>query len=182
MGISLSYIYDDLKKFRNPITGGPMSGKGRNSENYPNVPVKNIAVDVQWGVKTITWTGFVNGTPTKKDRNPLYPVVMRFVHKGMSKKRVEGYLHIKTVKNVNAWIPKINFYNTPVLISCGCNDFRYRFEYWLFGKGGMPWKFRPYKSKGLRPPVNPKKTTGLCKHVNGMAFMLRDAGILTYNE
>lgn len=53
-----------------------------------------------------------------------------------------------------------------VKVSCNCKDFYWRFAYWNAENdtllGPRP---RPYTKLTNRPPVNPTKTPGICKHI-----------------
>ena len=53
-----------------------------------------------------------------------------------------------------------------VKVSCNCKDFRWRFAYYNSGDdslyGNPP---DPYVSQTDRPPANPSKTPGVCKHL-----------------
>lgn len=56
--------------------------------------------------------------------------------------------------------------SVDVQVGCGCKDFRWRFAYYNSADGsftGTPPE--PYVSQTNRPPVNPSKTPGVCKHL-----------------
>ena len=61
-------------------------------------------------------------------------------------------------------------------VRCGCLDFRWRFANWndrddsLYGDAPPP-----YIPKGNRPPVNPRKVPGVCKHLIKSVQSLKDA-------
>lgn len=56
--------------------------------------------------------------------------------------------------------------NSKTKVNCSCLDFHYRFAVWndnsdaLYGDAPSP-----YVKKTDRPPVNPKKIPGMCKHI-----------------
>lgn len=76
-------------------------------------------------------------------------------------------------------IEPINLSKNNVKVACNCLDF-----YWRFAKenhtngslnGNPP---PPYQSKTERPPVNPSKTPGVCKHLLKLAIQLKDSGVV----
>lgn len=53
-----------------------------------------------------------------------------------------------------------------VQVGCTCQDFRWRFAYYNSGDGSLVGDPPdPYVRKTDRPPVNPNKTPGVCKHL-----------------
>jgi hypothetical protein len=65
--------------------------------------------------------------------------------------------------------------NTQVKVSCSCLDFHYRFAVWddqhRALDGNPP---PPYTRTSNRPPVNPFKTPGLCKHIIAIVDKLQN--------
>jgi len=58
-------------------------------------------------------------------------------------------------------------------VRCNCMDFYYRFALWNFNDGSLYGrKPKPYQKTTDRPPVNPKKSPGLCKHLMKMGQLL----------
>lgn len=62
-----------------------------------------------------------------------------------------------------------------VIVSCSCDDFKYRWEYALNKKGAARIEY----SNG-EPPVerNDAEVPGMCKHLVGFTIYLRDKGML----
>jgi hypothetical protein len=182
MAVTVKDIYKDLEKFRNPITEGSESGKGRDPKKYPNLRIRNVIATSQigFGGGFITWTGL-----SDSEKKGTYPVSMKFMYKkdtpiilSKARKARKGYVKLEETSNgKNIFIPKIVFGGTNTMIKCGCNDFRFRWEWWLRQKGSLIGGARTYKRKNLRPPVNPKKVMGLCKHVNSMFISLAKRGV-----
>src|SRR5699024_2748664 len=53
-----------------------------------------------------------------------------------------------------------------VQIVCNFEDFYWRFSYWNAENGSLLGpRPKPYKKLTDRPPVNPTKTPGICKHI-----------------
>ncbi len=64
------------------------------------------------------------------------------------------------------YLNRIPLNQIDVKVKCGCLDFYYRFAVWNHGDdsliGNPP---PPYIKKTNRPPVNPNKVPGVCKHI-----------------
>lgn len=76
-------------------------------------------------------------------------------------------------------IEKIDLASSNVKLSCNCLDFHYRFAYWNKSNDvllGTPPP--PYRRKTNRPPVNPNKVPGVCKHLIKTVEALRQAGLV----
>jgi len=59
-----------------------------------------------------------------------------------------------------------NTKSLDVQVRCGCEDFRWRFAPYNHGDGSLYGNAPPmYSKKTNRPPVNPSKTPGVCKHL-----------------
>lgn len=64
--------------------------------------------------------------------------------------------------------------NTDVHVKCDCLDFYWRFALWNFNDDSLYGKKpKPYHKKTNRPPVNPHKVAGVCKHIMKFATALR---------
>jgi hypothetical protein len=77
-------------------------------------------------------------------------------------------------------ISPIRLAENTVKVSCTCLDFRWRFALWNNKDGsllGPPPG--PYKKKTNRPPVNPKRVPGVCKHLMKTVIALKQSGIVT---
>jgi hypothetical protein len=70
---------------------------------------------------------------------------------------------------------------STVKVSCNCLDFYYRFAAYnnrddsLYGNPPPPYQRRTM----TRPPVNPKQTPGVCKHLMKSVIALKDVRIVT---
>ena len=64
-------------------------------------------------------------------------------------------------------IDPININNSTVKVSCTCMDFRFRFATWNFADNSLVGAKPPLyvRKTQNRPPVNPTKTPGVCKHI-----------------
>lgn len=74
---------------------------------------------------------------------------------------------------------KMSMGSDPVKVRCDCHDFRWRFAYYnkkndsLYGAEPPP-----YKRVTNRPPVNPKKLPGMCKHLLNVVKHMKQNGVL----
>ena len=64
------------------------------------------------------------------------------------------------------YIKKIGLNNNDVKVGCNCMDFHHRFAMWNHNDGSH-YGEKPdvYIKKTDRPPVNPLKVPGVCKHI-----------------
>lgn len=64
------------------------------------------------------------------------------------------------------YLNRITINNVDVRVKCTCLDFYYRFATWNAGDDSLIGKPPPpYIKKTNRPPVNPAKVPGICKHI-----------------
>lgn len=80
------------------------------------------------------------------------------------------------------YIRPIYMSRVNVKVSCSCLDFHYRFAVWDHKAkalvGNPP---PPYVKKTDRPPVNPNKTPGVCKHLMALFDKLKKEHICQGN-
>lgn len=66
-------------------------------------------------------------------------------------------------------------------VRCDCLDFYFRFAYWNHNDGslygGAPPRY--VRKTANRPPVNPARVPGICKHVIKCMMALSEAGLVT---
>jgi len=76
------------------------------------------------------------------------------------------------------WIRKPDISKDLVRVRCSCKDFFFTFALWNFRKNALfGVKPRSYTRKTTtRPPRNPKKIPGLCKHLVNASLWLRRKG------
>ena len=76
-------------------------------------------------------------------------------------------------------INKLKARGNEVKVKCTCMDFYYRFALWNFNDGSLYGKKPPpYRKTTDRPPVNPQRTPGLCKHLMKLATALHQSNML----
>lgn len=75
---------------------------------------------------------------------------------------------------------RINKNRTKVKVMCNCLDFYYRFAVFNKTKDALAGDPPPaYVKKTDRPPVNPAKSAGLCKHIIRLVDELDSSGIFS---
>lgn len=64
------------------------------------------------------------------------------------------------------------------LVSCTCEDFRFRFAFYNYQKRCLYGNMLPQyvRKTQTRPPVNPTKSIGMCKHLHAVVNALRAEG------
>jgi hypothetical protein len=63
-------------------------------------------------------------------------------------------------------VAPINLRRHTCRVACNCLDFYFRFAVWNFNDNSLEGpKPPPYVKKTNRPPVNPQRKPGLCKHL-----------------
>ena len=76
------------------------------------------------------------------------------------------------------WVKKLDMKRQYVLIRCSCSDYYHTFS-WYNYTGGIQFggRFKPYRRKTqTRPPRNPNRVLGLCKHLAQFAAMMQNNG------
>lgn len=78
-------------------------------------------------------------------------------------------------------IKPISLNGSRIRVNCNCMDFHYRFAQWNYDNETlMGRKPKPYQRKtDTRPPVNPSRVDGLCKHLIKVCDILEQQGLLT---
>ena len=78
-------------------------------------------------------------------------------------------------------VAPISMKQHDVKVSCTCLDFYYRFAVWNNNANSLYGNPPPlYRRKTeTRPPVNPRRVPGICKHIIKSVQALRDARLVT---
>jgi|694.fasta_scaffold00062_87 hypothetical protein len=94
----------------------------------------------------------------------------------------EGGIAFRGTDNQNHHITPLNARHNDIEVNCECLDFRFRFANYHYNNdsllGNPP---PPYIKKTDRPPVNPKKALGSCKHVLALVNKLTQLRILRWD-
>jgi len=90
-----------------------------------------------------------------------------------------GSVSFKTADGQEYFIEPISYTGTDAKVRCSCLDFHYRFSVWNDAEGSLLGKSpEPYIKVTDRPPVNPDRIAGLCKHLMKLAEKLKQERIL----
>lgn len=78
-------------------------------------------------------------------------------------------------------IQPITLETKRVKVNCNCLDFYHRFAVWNFNADALSGAKPPlYRRKtNNRPPVNPAKVPGMCKHIIKVVDRLRSFGLIS---
>lgn len=69
--------------------------------------------------------------------------------------------------------------DNPIKVRCNCLDFYYRMAAWNYTDKSIVGRApKPYKKKTNRPPVNPLKLPGMCKHLLKVLEALEGNGFI----
>lgn len=95
-----------------------------------------------------------------------YHVVVQFLNVNFQPTPENG-VSFTAVDGTQYTVQPISLEATNVKVNCSCMDFYFRFAMWNFNNdslaGAMP---QPYQRKTTtRPPVNPSRVPGVCKHI-----------------
>jgi hypothetical protein len=94
----------------------------------------------------------------------------------------EGGVSFKGVDNEIHNITPLNARFNDVEVSCSCLDFRFRFAEFHYKNNSLNGNPPPpYVKKTDRPPVNPKKALGACKHLIALADKLTQMRLLRWD-
>jgi len=92
----------------------------------------------------------------------------------------EDNVALKATNQKDYFITPISMGNNKVNVRCNCLDFYYRFALWNFNDGSLFGR-KPkayHRVTDTRPPVNPQKVPGVCKHLLRFAGSLEQSGLL----
>lgn len=107
-----------------------------------------------------------------------YQVSVRFTNVGFSSSLAPGFVEIVGMDGVKYFVRQTTLAQTMVKVKCNCLDFYWRFATWNHGRksleGDPP---PPYVKLTDRPPVNPNKVPGACKHIMKFMAFIKNEGI-----
>ena len=125
------------------------------------------------GMKTL----FIRGLAQNEERE--YSPIVLFKRVRYRDELDEGVVAIIASNGEIYNFDKLSLENTDVLVRCNCPDFKWRFNFYdhldksLYGRKRGPYT----RLTEHRPPANPKKMPGMCKHVLKTVEVLKEAGI-----
>lgn len=107
-----------------------------------------------------------------------YNVTITFTNVKFANELQSGYVQIKAVDGSDYIFKQFTLSQTQARVSCNCLDFYYRFSVWNHSKNSLDGDPpQPYVKVTDRPPVNPNKVPGACKHIMKFMAFLKSEGI-----
>lgn len=107
-----------------------------------------------------------------------YQVQVRFTNTKFSDTIQPGFAEVTAMDGQTYFVKQYTLSQTQCKVNCNCLDFHYRFAVWNNNKksleGNPP---PPYIKVTDRPPVNPNKLPGVCKHIMKFMTFLKGEGI-----
>ncbi len=107
-----------------------------------------------------------------------YQVSVRFTNIRFSDTLAPGFAEVTGLDGVTYFVRQTTLAQTSVKVKCNCLDFYWRFATWNHGRksleGDPP---PPYVKLTDRPPVNPNKVPGACKHILKFMTFIKNEGI-----
>lgn len=121
----------------------------------PQIQIENVEFVPFIGMKTL----LAKAVASSQEGGTYKPIILfkkvEYANEGVEIKVDGKKYHFKQLSE-----------NTDVLVRCQCADFKWRFHYYNYLDDSLygPNR-RPYQSLGMRGPVNPTESEGLCKHL-----------------
>lgn len=108
-----------------------------------------------------------------------YQTQVRFSNVTFGDAIAPGFAEVKAMDGNDYFVRQFTASQTQARVRCSCLDFHYRFSVWNHTKksleGDPP---KPYVKKTDRPPVNPNRVAGACKHIMKLITFLKGEGIV----
>lgn len=115
---------------------------------------------------------------THTDR-PDYVTTLQFENVRYVNEGTKHAVKIMAADGTPYYIMPLRYRQDDVKVTCTCLDFFYRFAVWNHANGSLLGDPPPpYQKTTDRPPVNPSKVPGVCKHVIRTLDFLRQNKIL----
>lgn len=121
----------------------------------------------------------VRGTANSTTSGNHYTPVLLFSNVIYDDADQNDNITFKGSDNQEYHIEPISLARNNLKVGCNCLDFRWRFSVWNARDdalhGNPPG---PYQKRTNRPPVNPRRVSGLCKHLIKTVASLQDSGMV----
>lgn len=167
-----------LERSFSSLSTSTRSSFGNSRERDANtVQVRNLQYtpSIQQGVLRVTSETFSSVTGDGPYQTVMELTGLQFIDESTYNAIMSGEDNSSNRNDVYAFTATdgSNYYilytsgsSTDAKVNCTCKDFRWRFAYYNAGDGSLAGEPpEPYVSKTNRPPVNPDKSPGLCKHL-----------------
>jgi len=133
-------------------------------------------------IDNITYTpfedsGILQVEATTRSNQHIYKVILQF--QGLVFREQPQSVSIKSTDGAINYFQPISLGTNNIKVKCDCLDFYWRFAYWnandksLYGEPPAP-----YRRTTNRPPANPSRTPGICRHIIRVVDELRKQGIV----
>lgn len=130
--------------------------------------VRDLDVNYQIGVKTITFTGNIHSL----HHNNTYSIVVSF-------SKVEPTDGLTDEEILQGYMPKPSLANHDIHVRCSCPSYRFRFDNAnRMNRVAMGRGFGNYHRKTNRAPNNPQNLPGLCYHIIEFVDYLQSQGFV----
>ncbi len=124
--------------------------------------------------------GELHVTGVARSGNNQYEPTVAFRNVAFQPEDAPANTTFRGADNNEYHIVPIQLNNSNVRVRCTCMDFYYRFASYNAGDSSLAGSVpRQYQPTGQRPPVNPSKVPGVCKHIIKVVDQLRQGRIVT---
>lgn len=155
---------------------------------YPDTPKRqhatnevNVATMRFVPVRTTAEGGALQVLTTTRSNQHEYKQQILFSDVNYDKMDAEDNVTFKATDGQEYHVKPIPLGQARIRVNCNCMDFHYRFATWNYDNQTLMGKPpKPYQRKtDTRPPVNPMRVDGLCKHLIKVCDVLEQRGLLT---
>lgn len=172
----MSYTINKIiREMENQFTTS--SGGGRTVSQYPDVSVVDLDIVPEVGMKAITFRGEMKGSSSNYNTKIKFVRIKFYDEKADAGKNAVA---VKT-KGGEVYIKPLSASSDEVQLYCSCPDMRHTFAHQLDNEGSWIGKPSSYQRKpgSNRPPRNPTKAAGMCKHAWNLIKYLESKGYIT---
>lgn len=151
-------------------------GAHRHLQDYPDIMVFDLVV------KPVVASNLLRfeAAAESQSKPSRYNVAILFGNQVFSDKKTPVFPNQVPYQKRTIFCPKPTE-NDTVQLRCSCRDFQFRFSNPLADKGaliGSPLEYKRVPGS-TRPPVNPRHTMGLCKHLWAFLKALKDSNYIS---
>ena len=159
--------------YQSTVEAFPKTTKRQHSTN------EIIITKLEWVPFIAMKTLRVKGLAQNKGNGHEYSPIILFKQVVYHPQRERGVIEIIDNMGQTYFLEKLQQDDTQILVSCGCNDFRWRGQHWdkvekcLLGRDR-----KKYEAKYNPGSANPDEAPMLCKHLMKLSKTLSGSGIL----
>ncbi len=155
--------------------GFPRTGKRLYSIQM--VDIKSTSFVPYIGVKTLLVSSMALGEEHEGNRKWYRPMLL-FTGVNYTPEKGPNSVTVR-YQNKDYFFDKLSLELNDARVRCDCPDFRFRFSWWNAQRKslyGQPQKY--VRKTTTRPPVNPMKVIGICKHIGKLSVVLFNSGVI----